>query len=179
MSQNQFIIINTPPTTTNTLIFPIAGNKFDSSFYFPSLTDGRVSSEEINLLLTELVATGAPTAVQLKKIENWFKTALFFFFLFFILSIALLALYNPCLIPFDIVGFFIIAACIVELGVMKFRRVRGKLRAKCEAIVQQHNQNLAPRGLRWHLPILFPSWVELWKDYQANNNMYAPPSQYS
>lgn len=76
--ENRIFIINIPLTTLNTIIFPSAGQKFDSAFYSPALTDERVSFEEINEFLTELETPRAQTAPKFSLDNCCWKFTLYF-----------------------------------------------------------------------------------------------------
>ncbi len=186
--ENRIVIINIPLATPNTIIFPSSGQKFDSAFYSPALTDKRLSFEEINEFLTELETVRAQTASKLPSDNFCWKFTLYFDIFLLMCGLALLFLKRPNFIIFLILAALYLIVHLAEYGVNKLRearnqRVRNELRTKCEVIVRRYNQNLAARGLRWCLPALFPRWVELWKDYnqnqgQENSNVYIPPSQY-
>lgn len=60
--------------------------------------------------------------------------------------------------------------------------LQSQAKAKCQQVIDKHNEILKSRGLRWSLPKEFPNWIELHKDYQnpkANHNQSqeAPDSQ--
>ncbi len=180
--KQQVVIIAIPPTTATTVVFPSTadGRAFDSGFYSPGLTNGRASFEEINQFLTEIntlrVANGSQTA------SGICCRALCFFFtlILFALCMVLVISSIPALTPLVVIGFFVFLVTLIMTLVKRSERAQTEFKAKCQVIVNQHNQNFASRGLRWHLPVYFPRWVELWKDYSVNQGVtgqpiYVPP----
>jgi len=173
-SDNAIIVV--PPTTSITVIFPFnaADKKFDSSFYSPALTDGRASFEEISQFLAEIEAVRPTAASQ----GGPSACRLFCLFLLLILWIARFILQthmNVDLIPFAIVFVVILVIFVIIILVLSSGGTRNESQAKCQAIVEKYNQNLASRGLRWYLPVSFPQWVELWKDYPQNQGAISQP----
>jgi hypothetical protein len=44
-----------------------------------------------------------------------------------------------------------------------------KVRKDVQGVVDKNSQLFASYGLRWNLPLSFPHWIELWKDYKGQN----------
>jgi len=64
------------------------------------------------------------------------------------------------------VGYMILFAIF---GILMAKRGRNSLRKSkmaCQDLINRNNQFQAV-GLRWNLPMNFPTWVELWKDYRG------------
>jgi len=171
------VIIAIPPTTSTTVVFPSTadGRAFDSGFYSPGLTDGRASFEEINQFLSEINDVRAKTQSQTTGDMCCRVIVFFFFIILYVLGMIFMTQDNPELVPVGVIGFIILAVCLVIFQTKKLNRIRTEFQAKCQAIVNQHNQNFASRGLRWHLPVYFPRWVELWKDYSVNQGVIGQP----
>jgi hypothetical protein len=174
-----------PPTSAYTIVFPSPAfdAKFDSSSYYPTLTDGKASTQEITQVLSDIESTIKPFNEKIKRagyifllyVILSFLPALYFFFakgdksVAFIVSIAAFC-------AGAIVGLVIWICCYI-------RKVDAKMLPKCQEAIDRHNQDFAQKGLRWHLPPSFPRWVELWKDYkrpqgvgirQSSQNMLIP-----
>jgi len=174
------IIIATPPTTDYTIVFPFdeGGKRFDSGFYSQGLTDGRVSIEEINHILAEVESTRRPIASKVWSAVCCYVVSLIAAVVIYVFSLMMVAESVPEFIPFLILIFI---GSITGLVFALYKRLRGvteEMKSKCKAVLDRHNPNFASRGLRWHIPVHFPRWVELWKDYKAGNNpqpIYMPP----
>jgi len=59
------------------------------------------------------------------------------------------------------------------------KRSYRKARKCVQRLIEKHNPEFASMGLRWNIPLSFPQWIELWKDYKGQNtfeqNMGAQP----
>jgi len=49
------------------------------------------------------------------------------------------------------------------------RITQKKARKAVQMKIDHENQFFANYGLRWNLPLAFPHWIELWKDYRGQN----------
>ena len=158
-----------PPTTSHVVVFPFksADKKFDSSFYTPALTDGRVPFEEITQFLAEIEAQ-KPTAQS--NASPWRLVALLFLFILWTFRFVVQSKMDSDMIPYVFLVVIVLVLVIIFILVVTSKRGVNEPRPKCQAIVDKYNQNLASRGLRWYLPVSFPKWVELWKDYPQNQN---------
>jgi len=188
-------IIAIPPTTAYTVIFPFdaAGKRYDCGFYSPGLTDGRASAREINQVLAEIEATRASMASKIVRL-----VCLWILFIFVTVGLFVAGLLStvggsPGLIPFVVVGFFVLVILASYFMIKGLQKNSNEMKKKCQAVCEKHNEEgFAARGLRWHIPVMFPRWIELWKDYQSqqpgyilpvsqqpylNNDLYVPPNQ--
>jgi hypothetical protein len=87
--------------------------------------------------------------------------------------------------------FFVLIGAVF-LQVYSSRRHR-KARRCAQSLIDKNYAAFAPLGLRWNIPMHFPYWIELWKDYKGqtsypqvtaqpypnnnNNNTYVTPTQ--
>jgi len=166
MSEPQFVAI--PPTTHFTVVFPYNQNEntFDSGFYSPFLTDGRAHLEEINRVLKEIETVLKPFTKKIVQAIICFITTIFLALAGFLYFMICIAAYNNDLIVVGVISFAgtLIFSAIYIL--MTFYNSNKKSRVACQAVIDRANQQaFNHRGLRWHLPVHFPKWVELWKDY--------------
>lgn len=178
MTKKQIIVI--PPTTTITIVFPFdePTKRFDCSFYSPHLTDGRASIQEIQQVLAEVEAIRGSLAS-----EGGCMGCLRLLCFLFISSLMIIALNNVDVndsssIPFVAIGCFVLMVSVCCCMSKRDERINNEIKERCQAAVDKHNyQSFGSRGLRWHIPIHFPRWIELWKDYQgqSSSNMYIPP----
>jgi hypothetical protein len=172
--QGAFIAI--PPTTDLAVVFPFdkSTKKFDRSFYSPALTDGRVSSEQVESFLREAERI-------IKKKYNPIKIVLALFTCFVVFG--LLGLF--CMITDDtfidesdiddiflyMMGYF--GAVIFYAVLMHFyiRRKQRKAKKCVKSHIRKHAQAFAAQGVRWNTPLYFPQWIELWKDYKGQGQV--------
>jgi len=160
-----------PSTTAYTIVFPFDANEknFDSSFYSPSLTDGKASQEEVNKILNEVEAERA-------DVRNKFTPTarnLFILIQLCLVGVLLVAFLSPeegvSVTSYVILG--LLGAFFVAIGILvyKFVTYKKEMRVKCRNVIDKHNESFASKGLRWHIPNMFPKWIELWKDYQIHS----------
>lgn len=187
-------IILIPPTTDSALVFPYdkSTKSFDRKFYSPALTDGRLHSNQVETFLTTL-----ETKVNKKIRKAQQLTKLFAGIALF--AVTILALYGFCLFSesdyvddvdaseyYNDVDSFFIALMGFAFATMFYsiiltiyrKRCYKKAKKSAERYIKKHNPEFASMGLRWNLPLSFPQWVELWKDYKGqgqNTFEQAPP----
>jgi hypothetical protein len=181
------IIIAIPPTTAYTVVFPFdaAGKRFDTGFYSPGITDGRASAEEINHVLAEIENTRRPIAAKMVSAICCYIFSLFAVVGCYVFGMVSIAGTAPESIPFLVIGFIVAIVAVIWVFIARLKKVNEELRTKCKVVADRHNQNFASRGLRWHIPVHFPRWVELWKDYASQSGqgfpgpqpVYMPPVQ--
>jgi len=174
------IIIAIPPTTDYTIVFPhdAVGKRFDSGFYAPGLTDGRASREEIDQVLTEVENVRRPLNGKIVSAVCCYIFGLFAAVGGYVFLMVSMASEVPDMIPFFVIGFIGLIIALIWIFIARVKNVNVEMKTKCKAVVDRHNPNFASRGLRWHVPVHFPRWIELWKDYRAGNNpqpIYMPP----
>jgi hypothetical protein len=185
---NRETVIITPPTTDLALVFPFekSSNKFDRNFYSPALTDGRVSVEQVDNFLRKVE--------QVIK-RNARKVKIASFILGFILISGFCATVfsmfggldeslteeeidydDPDTVFFMLFAFLFIAV-FSSLGFNAYVKHKGtKAKKRIQSIVEKTSRVLSPLGLRWNMPLHFPHWIELWKDYKAQpQSAYQPP----
>jgi len=166
-------IIVIPPTTPYTVVFPhspVTG-QFDTSFYSPMLTDGRAHPEEINRVLRELEAAGIPLTKRYKANVCCFILTLMLSIFAFMTFTFLMVSVNPALIPIGVVLLAVVNILTGSNFMKKIKHHNVEFRRLSQEVIDRANQEFSYKGLRWVLPTLFPRWVELWKDYQPQNDM--------
>ena len=175
------IIIAIPPTTDYTVVFPHddLAKRFDTGFYSPALTDGRASKEEIEQVLREVEAVRKPFASKIVSAVCCYILSLFAAiggFIFLMISVG--GGPGGDMIPFYIIGYIAFLVAIIVVFALRIKSITEQMKTKCREVLDRQNQNFASRGLRWHIPVHFPRWVELWKDYRAGaiaQPIYMPP----
>ena len=191
------IIISIPSATANTVIFQFdkASKKFDSSFYSPALTDGKISLEEINQALKQVETAGASVAFKIRVSFCWFILLILIIISLFVYTLNFALNGKSRLISFAVFGYPVAVFVALILYILQLKRFSDELKYKCKLVVERLNPSFSCRGLRWHIPADFPQWIELWKDYQIfgkqsqsqseqdnypehlESNIYIPPSQ--
>jgi len=144
------------------------GKTFERSFYSPNLTEGRASVEDINSMLSQFEAI-----VKEGRRGNGVMMCLFLVFFFggFALTVTLMNTVFESnasssamfLIP---LGYMLLFAIFAIMLAKRGRNSILKAKAACQQVIDRNNQFNAV-GLRWNLPMSFPNWVELWKDYKG------------
>jgi hypothetical protein len=173
-----------PPTTDYALVFNYdkSNYKFDRGFYSPALTDGRVSYEQMEAFMNELERL---VRRKLRPIAN--LTAVFLILVFG----GLFGMILNCMNFFDdddyyfdensdydfdsevdsFFGYMIAYLFFVLIGAaflqIYSRRRHNKVRKCAQSLIDRNYAAFAPFGLRWNLPMHFPYWIELWKDYKG------------
>ena len=143
------------------------GKTFSAAFYTPALTNGRAQIVEINDVLRDIEAVQKPFTKIAYKSYFCFIASVFVFAFAFIGVVVNLGPQNPNIIPLGILGLIFCLTFLIVIFVKTFMKAHKDSTKACKAAVERANQKFGPRGLRWHIPALFPQWVELWKDYYA------------
>jgi len=132
--------IISPPTTATTIVFPFNNSTytFDTSHYTPSMTNGLVSTEEINQFINEMQAP--ITEYNKNEIQNkwWLPLVLF--------------LCPPLLFV------FLIYVCTCD----KSDELREEAKQKAINYVKEKAPSFKQRGFTWVTNMIFPNWIELW-----------------
>jgi len=178
------VIINVPSSTQNCLVFPLntSNQQFDTSFYNPGYTDGRAGIEEINQVVAEIQVARAPFVAKI-------KSAYCCYIAFIFIGLLAMVCLNGLLIasigaPGAGIG-FICYIIFIFIRVSTFRSTIAGIskdsKATCQKVIDKYSGSFTSRGLRWFLPVHFPLWIELHKDYMlqtAGQPIYMPPNMY-
>lgn len=140
-------IITQPVTSASTIVFSYKKGiwKFDTSSYDPKMTNGRVSLDEINQLLDEVIV---PVNKYIDKLLLYRYTWL----------IPIIVILMPLLL---IYAFY---ECFTESC---RRKAEIEMKKKVRAILKEKGSHFTQRGLRWVVPARFPDWIELWTGEEA------------
>ena len=157
-----------PCTNEQTIIFPY--NKktriFDDSFYSTSLTDGRATIGEVNNFLNQV-------EIIIKQRKGSITSAACLVVSLVLIMVSGLALYNGNFfnVEYDI-AYIALAGylCFILLNAEVLRIYnnyrRRKVRRYVHDLIARNSDIFESRGLRWNLPMSFPAWIELCKDYR-------------
>jgi len=211
-----FRTIIVPPTTDMALVFPFdhESKKFDKGFYSSFLTDGRVSSDQIEVFLKDVEDT-------FKEKFKWVRRLKAYLIFSFVTGIFLMTFYTLTILsgvnddsynaynnqqstPYHnhnghnrnfkhhnrreysyeeqmdmmfMAWFFLFFAALVWAIIFRcvkrcsFRSARKSI----QGVVDRHAPFFANSGLRWNLPLAFPHYIELWKDYRGQNYVQPVP----
>ncbi len=173
------VIIAIPPTTAYTVVFPYdaTGQRFDTGFYSPGITDGRASADEIHHVLADIDSVRKPFAAKMTSAICCYIVSLMAVVGCYVLGMVNIAGAAPESIPILVIGFIVAVVAIIWVFIARVRKVNEEMKKKCTEAAARHNQNFASRGLRWHIPVHFPRWVELWKDYVNQGGQTFPGQQ--
>jgi len=148
-----------------TIVFPFEGHRFLKDFYSPGLTEKRVSHKEIQQVLSKM---NVEYRNYYEKIEDFISSSLLF------IGIQLFSLWYACnhfstlftLTEIILAGIFL---NLINLQVFrtKLANMDIQLRKDCQKIIDEQNEALEGRNVRWNLPNEFPGWIELCKSNKA------------
>jgi len=185
-----------PPTTDSALVFPYdkSNKRFDRNFYSSALTDGRTSSEQMDSFLKEVEKKFHKKISKVNKLNKFFACTA-------ILGFAILVLYGMCIIndsdmymddgddfeSYDdgdtfftaMMGYFFAVIFYSVILQVYSNRKHKKARKSVQGVIDKYSPAFAAQGLRWNIPLPFPEWIELWKDYkgQSSYSQSIAPSQ--
>jgi len=161
-------LLSIPRTTEYTIVFPLdpITKRYDSAFYSLSLTDGRVSTQEINKILAEINHARKSLSLNIPGILYCLIFVLILcvpincYFIFW-------ASVDDYVLPCSLFGCCMLFMILLWTSIVRIGTTNNKAKAKCTEICNRHNLNFVSRGLRWHVPVNFPQCIELWKDYRG------------
>ena len=153
-----------PSSSDYMIVIPFnkENNKFSRISYSASMTGGRASSEEVNQVLTllDITINNVPTSFQV-------IIRLVIRFLVPLVMIWILGgvwkCYNPGP-PFAILFWYMLASLIYILVRRSFQVKEAKSQA--QKIIQRFQPSFEERGLRWNIPLTFPHYIEICRDYR-------------
>jgi len=131
--------------------------KFSRTSYSSSMTGGRVSSEEVNQVLTLLDTIT-------NKVPNIFQVMARLMILFLVPSLMILVLTETwkCYQPrYPIAMLFCYGlACLIYILVRTNSQIK-QAKNQIQKIIQRVQPTFEERGLRWNIPLGFPHYTEL------------------
>ena len=169
-----------PPTTSKTIIFPLSEptNTFETGSYDPSLINNQVSLEEINQFIPKINAEYELHKQNMKQASNKEGPFALLIIIFLCLDLYLFLYSNTdpqsimsvseAIILGTIVIFWICMFCGCKLNDIDFV---SQMKDRCQDLIDQQNETLRDRGLKWHLPEQFPVWIELTKQMDKQNSL--------
>ncbi len=174
---NCFFQTITPISSDYTVIIPYISSqeKFDREAYSSAMTGGRASAEEIDqvLRLIEAASHGMSTP------EKLFKTWCFRFLLPFIFLL-IFQINGNLRYPQCFWGNFLAYVIIgnIWLFIMTTKN-NSKVKENVKSVLKLYQDAFEKKGLRWHVPVNFPLYVELFKDYREQQCQFSiPVNQY-
>jgi len=183
-------VIYAPPTTDSALVFHYdkSKNKFDRNFYTPYLTEGRSSSEQMDTFLSAIERKINKKMSKINKINKiftiWaicgFVTMILFGFMIFSDEDNYDTMYDDYYSDYDIADTYFLCFMLYVVTLLFYslllqlvtRCKQKKAKRSVENYIKKHSGEFAAQGLKWNLPLAFPHWIELWKDYKVQSNSY-------
>jgi len=142
---------------------------FEKDFYSPALTGNRVSSEEVNQFFSKIHSAIRKPFPENSKRPPPFLLGFALMFLVPFISWNLAGYFGTTLeksILFFFIGaqpFFLYTMWPPSVNKSR-QQPLDILFERCQDIVDEQNEILRDRGLKWRLPAEFPYWIELTKD---------------
>jgi len=179
--------IYVPPTTDSALVFHYdkSNKKFDRNFYTPFLTEGRSSHEQMDTFLSNIEKKINKKMNNINKVTKIFTVWMIFGFVMFILGGVMIfsdeeyseLAYDDTYGDYGIAdayftGFMLYVFALLFYSLilhLVHRRKQNKAKKSVENYIKKHSGDFAAQGLRWSVPLAFPHWIELWKDYKVQN----------
>ena len=155
-----------PPTTETVIVFPLdtSTQVYDSTFYHPTLTHGRSTKEEIQMVLVDIQTSRKHLVKSIERCAYVYClcliiAAIAFFVMAFDSKWALLDL-GICILFFFLLSVVTVATC---------NNNKKQQKKAAEDVLINYKPEFARRGLNWVVPNGFPRWIELHKDYLGGN----------
>jgi len=168
-----------PPKTSKTVVFPFneQSNTFETDFYDPGLLDNQVSFEELNQFISEINGEYKlyKKGLVKEKLNDCFACSIVLILNLYIYAFIFHSNNDPqslltiteTIILTSVLSLFICVLCGCRLDELD---VLSQMKGNCQDLVDQQNEILRSRDLKWHLPDQFPAWIELTKDMKKRNN---------
>lgn len=154
--------VRIPASTSNLYIFPRRYGSYALNNYNPGHTGGRLSIEEVQKTLGEVdkhIAERNPDVCRSFCYMMTVLLALMGLLTYMLASFTSIKQNNSLLIGLAVgavvLFIFLIAAC------RKATAVAEEVRHEVEAICEEHNKQIRPRGLAWEVPVFYEQWMEL------------------
>ena len=172
-NRNQVAI---PTTSPFSIIFPFDARKkeFQTNDYRPFQTDDRASDIEVSNIIDEINKIHKPYA---RKIDG---AACMCCFLFVAGVIGIIYMNNT-----QDFSSRSVTEISISIGIAIFlltiaigfycQRIEKQSRALVQKCLDIINAEFSGRELRWHVPVEYPRWIELHRDYVTGAVGYMPP----
>ena len=150
----QTVIPTLPPLSTpECLVFAynIKAGKFNTDFYTPSLTRGRIGDHELHLFFEQI---SAPLRIWHNKYKYLFHPP------------CILALIAFVSVLLAIPGLFFV--CWLTWKQNQSEKEHKKAAEEAKALIRELNPSFTERGLIWICPDQSPLWIELITNYQES-----------
>ena len=169
--------VPTPKTSEFTVIFPKNSNGFDTKEYNPTQNDNRISIEEINKVLNEVLIAREPW-------NKKFWRALWCYLIFIVLAIggfvALCIFVLTKVFALLIAGimiFIVLMLATLVCAIIFLAHYENQEIDASKKVIDKYNPSIANKGLRWNLPAHFPKWIELWNDFRVSPHLFVQANQ--
>jgi len=153
-----------PPTTDITLVFPKTDGKFYTDYYTPTLTGNRLSLEDTAQFMKKVDAIRFnPEDSRLEGQVVKYLVLCWFLEYAFAHLFSYLGILNE-----DQAKTYMWTAIVITfvMGACFNGHIDQKQKEAIQKMVDEQNETLKSKGLRWNLPSEFPAWIELCKDYK-------------
>ena len=153
-----------PSSSDYMIVIPFnkGDNKFSRTSYSSSMTGGRASSEEVNQVLTLLdtITNNLPTPFQV------IARLMIRFLVPSLMILVLTETWRCYQYRYPIAKLFCyVLASLIYILVRTNSQVK-QAKNQAQKIIQRFQPTFEERGLRWNIPLGFPHYIELCRDYR-------------
>ena len=134
-------------------------NKFNRKAYVPTMTEGKISSEEVNQLLEDLELAISQLSTPLGELMTVLHRFVLPLFVMIFLTNVWYCYRDRTWVPFFI---YCIIMFIYQKVSQKYKMM--KAREKADSIIQIHQSEFNKKGYRLFIPFNFPEWIEIQRD---------------
>jgi len=157
-----------PPSITFSLVKESL--RYQQDFYSSDLTNNRASPDRIDLCLSKIEFELQSSYPKQKGLQ-WCLP--FVYLITFLLIVGIRKVFDYIFGKISVIEMGIILIVYVALMFLcsHFANLylQNQIKAKCQLVVDEQNEILKVRGLRWDLPKEFPYLIELYKDYKSSS----------
>jgi len=149
-------------------------NKFNRKAYVPTMTEGKISSEEVNQLLEDLELITSRFSTPLGKLMTILHRFVLPFFVMLFLTNEWYCGSNDYEYDYDYgyyrhrnrtwIPFFIYCIMVFIYQKVSQKYKMMKAREKADSIIQIHQSEFNKKGYRLFIPFNFPEWIEIQRD---------------
>jgi len=141
---------------------------YHQDFYSSDLTDNRASRDRINQCLSKIEFELQSSYPKQRCLQCCLPVV---YFVMLLLIVGGRKTFDYVFGKISVIemGIILLLYLLLVYSCSRFANlyIKNKIKARCQLIVDEQNEILKARGLRWDLPREFPYLVDLYKDYKS------------